>query len=85
MFSVPSVITKDDMLKLDMSEQETVDLTERDLRCPHCRFLITKVFSDTTGHMRVRCNKCKRMYIMNLQFFRTAQPSAIVTLIRTIE
>ncbi len=57
--------------KLEMSKTEVTELTLRDLRCPNCRFLIDKIYSDIRGHMQVKCPKCKNAYIMNLAYFRT--------------
>lgn len=85
MIPTKSYITPEEQYKLDISEQESFDLAERDLRCPHCRFLITKIFSDAVGHMKVKCHKCKRLYVLDLQRFRTACRSVLVTLTRIIE
>lgn len=57
--------------KLEMSKTEVTELTLRDLRCPNCRFLIDKIYSDIQGHMQVKCPKCKNAYIMNVSYFRT--------------
>lgn len=80
-----SCITDEVQIKLDLSQQETIDLTQRDLRCPNCKFLITKVFSDISGHMQIRCPKCKEKYILNLAMFRTRHKGLFVTLIKAIE
>lgn len=56
--------------KLEMSKTEVTELTLRDLRCPNCRFLIDKIYSDIRGHMQVKCPKCKNAYIMNVAYFR---------------
>lgn len=85
MYQIPSTITASDQIKLDISEQETFNLKERDICCPHCRFLIYKVYQDVSGHMRVKCPKCKRCYAVNLQMFRTTDHSTFVSLIRIIE
>lgn len=66
-----SFMTDEVFRKLKSSEAEVTQLTLRDLRCPNCRFLIDKVYSDIKGHMQVKCPKCKNAYIMNLAYFRT--------------
>jgi len=66
-----SFMTDEVFRKLESSEAEVTQLTLRDLRCPNCRFLIDKVYSDIQGHMQVKCPKCKNAYIMNLAYFRT--------------
>ena len=46
--------------KLNLSAAETEGLSLREVKCPHCGFVITKVFSDMCGHYLARCRKCKR-------------------------
>lgn len=57
--------------KLNKSKMETQYMTARDLRCPNCSFLITRVYSDVRGHMQIYCPKCKNKYILNFAYFRT--------------
>lgn len=54
---------------LQISHEECVDLTEREVLCPYCRFPLTHVFSDARGHLRVKCPKCKGTAIVNLAYF----------------
>ena len=39
--------------RLSRSRAETQYMTARDLRCPNCSFLITRVYSDVRGHMHI--------------------------------
>ncbi len=78
-------VSQEDQLKLDISKQETINLRERELRCPNCKFLINKLYSDISGHIQFKCPKCKEVYIMNLALFRTRSKSLYVTLIKVIE
>ena len=55
---------------LAQSRIESDSLKERDLLCPHCGFRIQTVYSDATGHLRIKCPKCKRIFILNLAYFR---------------
>ena len=71
--------------KLDLSKQETVDLAQRDLRCPNCRFIITKVYGDIRGHMEFKCPKCREIYVVNLTYFRERSRSRYITLTRVIQ
>ena len=48
----------------------TESLKERDILCPTCGFKIQRVFSDATGHLSVKCQKCKNVHILNLAYFR---------------
>ncbi len=55
------------------SYNECLTLKERDLRCPHCKASISGVFSDATGHLRVKCQKCKANMVLNLAYFRKSK------------
>ena len=65
------LLTPEKSKRLFMSFEECTDLTERDLKCPHCGSLIQGVFSDAVGHLRIKCNKCKANMVLNLAYFRT--------------
>lgn len=56
--------------KLDLSYQESLDLTERELRCPYCDFYLDTLYSDTAGHFKTKCDNCKNLIIFNLGYFR---------------
>lgn len=56
--------------KLDLCEQETLDMSLREVKCPKCDFVITRVYSDARGHFLSKCPKCKSQYIMNYAYFR---------------
>ena len=55
--------------KLLLSRVEAESLKERDILCPTCGFRIQRVFSDATGHLSVKCQKCKNVHILNLAYF----------------
>lgn len=67
-------ITKDGSLrplsKMILSFEECTSLPERELKCPYCSHYIEGVFADTTGHVRVKCNKCKAEMVLNVAYFR---------------
>jgi len=56
--------------RLDQSAKGSADLTLRDVRCPRCGYLIIKVYSDTVGHIRPKCPKCKAVDTLDLAYFR---------------
>lgn len=56
--------------RLLLSRYEAESLNERDIRCPVCGFLIQRVYSDATGHLSIKCQKCKNINIINLAYFR---------------
>lgn len=78
-------MTPEKQYKLDLSKQETIDLAQRDLRCPNCRFIITKVYGDIRGHMEFKCPKCREIYVVNLTYFRERSRSRYITLTRVIQ
>lgn len=57
--------------RLLLSRVEAEALEERELHCPVCGFRIQTLYSDVSGHLRVKCPKCKGVYILNLAYFRT--------------
>lgn len=56
--------------KLDRSYAESLDLSERELRCPHCGRYIATLYSDVSGHFKAKCQNCKTITIFNLACFR---------------
>ena len=58
------------MIMILLSRVEAESLKERDILCPTCGFRIQRVFSDATGHLSVKCQKCKNVHILNLAYFR---------------
>ena len=56
--------------RLDQSAKSSTNLTLRDVRCPRCGYLIIKVYSDTIGHIRPKCPKCKAVDTLDLAYFR---------------
>ena len=57
-------------VKLQQSAIEIDGLEMRDVKCPHCGYVITRVFADARGHFMARCRKCKEEYPINLSYFR---------------
>lgn len=56
--------------KLERSHQESLDLTERELRCPYCHRYMATLYSDVAGHFKAKCDNCKKYTIFNLGYFR---------------
>lgn len=56
--------------RLDLSASESENLSLREIRCPRCNYLIIKVYSDSIGHIRPKCPKCKAEDTLNLAYFR---------------
>lgn len=62
-------LTEETRQKIISSFEECTSLPERKLICPYCDHFIQSVFSDTVGHVRVKCNKCKAEMILNVAYF----------------
>lgn len=58
------------MDKLIRSCREVEEMPEQELRCPICHFRIAGVYGDRSGHIRVKCRKCKFEGVLNLAYFR---------------
>lgn len=56
--------------KVEKSFNECEDLTERTVRCPYCNNILAVIFSDSVGHQRCKCQKCKAVTVINLAYFR---------------
>jgi len=56
--------------KLDRCYRESLDLAERELRCPHCNWYLATLFSDAAGHFKTICKNCKTITIFDLGCFR---------------
>ncbi|MCD8067530.1 MAG: hypothetical protein LUE87_01300 [Lachnospiraceae bacterium] len=56
--------------KLLRSRREVEEMSERELRCPVCNYLIAGVYGDKSGHIRIKCRKCKFDGVLNLAYFR---------------
>ncbi len=68
--NIPTQIAPEIEHRLLLSRVEAEELNERDILCPVCGFRIQRVFSDATGHFRVKCRKCKNVHVLNLAYFR---------------
>ena len=64
------ILPQETEAKLTICAEEAEGLALRDIRCPYCGFLITKAFSDASGHYLARCRKCKHEFILNFAYFR---------------
>lgn len=56
--------------KVERSYHESIDLIERELHCPYCRRYIATLFSDASGHFKMKCKNCKAITVFNMGYFR---------------
>ena len=54
----------------ELSRKEAEQLAEKTLYCPNCGYKIGVVYSDLSGHMTAKCQKCKTISVLNLAYFR---------------
>lgn len=60
--------------RAERSRREAEELLERELRCPQCGYVVGSAYSDSTGHLKVKCKKCKNVFILNFAYFRRQKP-----------
>lgn len=68
-------ISEEDKRKLELSENEITELNERTILCPKCGFKLGEVFSDASGHIKIKCQKCKFVGTLNLSYFKIWKPN----------
>lgn len=56
--------------KLALSLAEVEGMEAKSLLCPICDFRIEDVYEDKSGHVKVKCKKCKNELVLNLAYFR---------------
>lgn len=56
--------------KLKLSNDECNKLSERELKCPYCSYIMGGMFSDAGAHIRLKCPKCGAAMILNTAYFR---------------
>lgn len=66
-----NTISKKDKNNLFLSLTESKDLNQRDIRCPYCNQKIQSVFEDAKGHLSVKCSRCGKILVINLEYFKS--------------
>lgn len=56
-------------LRAEASREEAQRFVERELKCPECGFVVANAFSDACGHFKIKCQKCKKISVLNLAYF----------------
>ena len=56
--------------KVECSRVESLDLSERPLYCPHCHHYVATLYSDVSGHFKIKCQNCKITTPYNVGYFR---------------
>ena len=70
MVDIDAIATKLGLTVVYENFAECESLTERQLACPYCHYPLDGVLSDTTGHLREKCQKCKANMVLSLAYFR---------------
>lgn len=61
--------TEEAQYRAMLSQQEANEFVERELCCPYCGYMVGIAFSDCTGHLKLKCKKCKRISVLNFAYF----------------
>lgn len=61
-----NIIAPEIRAKMEQAENTSQDISYRELRCPYDGFRVGTVYADTGGHLRAKCQKCRRETIFNL-------------------
>lgn len=62
-------VSEETLRRAELSRQEAKEFIERELKCPMCGFLIGTAFSDSRGHIKMKCQKCKTISVLNFAYF----------------
>ena len=55
--------------KAEISRKEAEEYIERELKCPVCNFIVGVAYSDSKGHLKIKCQKCKNISVLNFAYF----------------
>ena len=61
--------TEENLRKLELSRQEAIGLSRREINCPVCGYRIMSAYT-TEGCVRVKCRRCKFDGVISLRWFR---------------
>lgn len=70
-FSKP---TPEVLALIKRSEQDTVEISFRNVLCPYCHHRALVVYDDATGHVQAKCKVCGSETIFDLKNMRKVQP-----------
>lgn len=57
------------LYKAELSRREAEEFVERELKCPFCGFIVGVAYSDSKGHLKIKCQKCKTISVLNFAYF----------------
>ena len=55
--------------KAELSRKEAEEFIERELKCPVCGYIVGVAYSDSKGHLKIKCQKCKTISVINFAYF----------------
>ena len=62
--------TEEARRRAELSRREAKEYVERILKCPECGYMVGMAYSDSLGHLKIKCQKCKTVSVLNLAYFR---------------
>ena len=62
-------VSEDIRQKAELSRKEAEEFIERELKCPVCGYTVGVAYSDSKGHLKIKCQKCKTISVINFAYF----------------
>ena len=62
-------VSEDIRQKAELSRKEAEEFIERELKCPVCGYIVGVAYSDSKGHLKIKCQKCKTISVINFAYF----------------
>ena len=50
-------VSEDIRQKAELSRKEAEEFIERELKCPVCGYIVGVAYSDSKGHLKIKCQK----------------------------
>ena len=71
--------------RAELSLRQVTELVDRAIRCPHCNFIMAYACDDLhSGHIRLKCTKCKNISAFNLGLFKCQEEPKILPGVHTL-
>ncbi len=58
------------MMKINRAIEAVATQTERKIKCPLCLHNTIIVYQDTRGHVKTKCNRCRKSVVIDVASMR---------------
>ena len=65
-----AILTEEDLYNIRKHADGVEELKPKLLKCHYCKHNAIKIFSDTKGHVQVRCDRCGRETLHHVELRR---------------